>query len=159
MQLTNVVIAVAVLAYVLYRQVIPRQVREGRLYTIPLVLLVLGVAQGHLVDPAHRSPSVVLLVAEAACALVFGAYRASTMKIWRDEKGVLWRQGTVVTVLAWVASIAARIGLAAVGTADHVKAGNGGILMFLGLTLLVQNAIVDWRAGTSPNLRRATFNR
>lgn len=158
-ELPNLVIGVAVVGYVIYRQLRTRQVNEGRFYLLPLVLCGVGIAQGHLIDQEHRSVSEALLAAGFAAAVLLGAYRAWTMTIWRDTAGVLWRKGTPQTAVAWVLSFAARIGLAVVGAQAGVKSASGSILVFVGLTLLAQSAVVAWRANTLPAARTDTFNR
>jgi FtsH-binding integral membrane protein len=145
--LLNVLIALAVLALVLYRQLSARRVDDTRTsYRMPLLLGVVGIAQGGIVDMGHPALSVVLLAAEAVAAVAFGALRAATMRVWRDETNALWRKGTGWTLAAWLLSIASRVGLIALAHVLGVRQGTGGLLLFFGLTLLAQNAIVAWRA-------------
>lgn len=68
------------------------------------------------------------------------------MKVWQDERGARWRRGTPLTLGAWVLSVAVRVGLIAIGYWAGMKSETGGLLLFLGLTLLAQNAVVAWRA-------------
>ncbi|MDL4815867.1 hypothetical protein [Actinomadura opuntiae] len=150
----NVLIALAVLALVLYRQLRARPVGERRLYTVPAVLAVIGVAQGGLLDQAHMGPSVALLAGEAVAAVAFGALRAVTVRLWRAGDGELWRRGTGWTLAAWLVSILSRVGFLAAGHALGLKIGASAFLVFLALTLIVQNLLVMWRArrltGTAP---------
>ncbi len=151
----NIALALLAIGFVLYRQVQKRPVNEGRVLLLPVVLAGVGVAQGGLVDPHHQALSVALLAAEAVVAAALGLYRAYTVRIWR-EGGVLYRQGTWQTVLAWAVSIGLRVGLIAFGAGLGVKQSEGGILVFLGLTLLIQNTIVTWRGRTIPATGRVT---
>ena len=153
----NIALALLAVGYVLYRQVQKRPVNEGRSMLVPLVITGIGLAQGGLVDPHHAALSVGLLAIETLAAAALALYRAYTVRIWR-EGGTVWRQGTWQTVLAWVVSIGLRVGLIAAGTAMGVAQSKGGIMVFLGLTLLVQNAVVSWRARSLPANARATVN-
>lgn len=141
----NVLIALAVLGLVLYRQLRARPVAERRLYTIPAVLAVIGVAQGGLLDDAHPALSVALLAGEAAAAVAFGALRAVTVRLWRESDGGLWRRGTGWTLAAWLVSILSRVGFIAAGHALGLKLGSNLFLLFLALTLIAQNLLVVWR--------------
>ncbi|GAA2126385.1 hypothetical protein [Actinomadura napierensis] len=141
----NVLIALAVLALVLYRQLRSRPVGERRLYTLPAVLAVIGVAQGGLLDQAHAGLSVALLAVEAVTAVAFGALRAVTVRLWRADDGELWRRGTAWTLAAWLVSILSRVGFLAAGHALGLKVGSSVFLVFLALTLIVQNLLVAWR--------------
>jgi hypothetical protein len=150
----NVLIALAVLGLVLYRQLRARPVGERRLYTIPAVLAVIGVAQGGLLDDAHPALSVALLAGELVAAVAFGVLRAVTVRLWRESDGELWRRGTGWTLAAWLVSILSRVGFLAAGHALGLKLGSNLFLVFLALTLIVQNLLVVWRGrritGTAP---------
>ena len=150
----NVLIALAVLGLVLYRQLRARPVGERQLYTVPAVLAVIGLAQGGLPDDAHPAPSAALLAGEAVAAVAFGALRAVTVRLWRESDGGLWRRGTGWTVAAWLVSILSRVGFIAAGHALGLKLGSNLFLLFLALTLIVQNLLVVWRGrrvtGTAP---------
>ncbi|MFG2003192.1 hypothetical protein ACGFNU_28930 [Spirillospora sp. NPDC048911] len=142
---TGLLVAVLV-AYVLYRQLRTRPMCSEKAYLLPAVLVGAGLLQGGLLDTAHPLVSALLLAAGLVSALGLGAVRATTVRVWRDEHGVLWRRGTAWTVVIWLASIAVRAGLIATGYALGVHGEAGGLLLFLGLTLLVQNVVVGWRA-------------
>lgn len=150
----NVLIALAVLGLVLYRQLRARPVGERQLYTVPAVLAVIGLAQGGLLDAAHPALSAALLAGEAVAAVAFGALRAVTVRLWRESDGGLWRRGTGWTVAAWLVSILSRVGFIAAGHALGLKLGSNLFLLFLALTLIVQNLLVVWRGrrvtGTAP---------
>ncbi|MDL4775126.1 MULTISPECIES: hypothetical protein [Thermomonosporaceae] len=144
--LDSVLLAIAVLALVLYRQLRTRRLDEGRLYVLPVFLGVVGLFQGSLVDKVHPALSIGLLAVEAVAALALGGLRAVTVRIWRDERGVLWKRGNGWTAGAWLLSIAVRAGMIGAGYAAGIVPGAGGVLLFLGLTLLAQNLLVGWRA-------------
>ncbi|WP_433463049.1 hypothetical protein [Spirillospora sp. CA-128828] len=144
--LDNVLIALAVLALVLYRQLRSSPLDERRMYTVPLVLAVVGAAQGGLVDKVHPALSVALLAGEAVAAVGLGALRAITVRLWREDDGRLWRRGTGWTLAAWLTSLAIRAAFIGAGYAAGIKVATGGVLLFLSVTLLVQNLVVGLRA-------------
>jgi hypothetical protein len=145
-QIQTALLVVALVAFVLYKQLQTRQVSAERAYTLPGIMMIIGVVQGGLYDRTHPAASVALLAAGVVSALGLGAVRATTMKIWQDERGARWRRGTPLTLAAWVLSVAVRVGLIGIGYWAGMKAETGGLLLFLGLTLLAQNAVVAWRA-------------
>jgi hypothetical protein len=145
-QIQTALLVVALVAFVLYRQLQTRQISAERAYTLPAVMVVIGVVQGGIYDKVHPAVSVAILIAGVVSALGLGAVRATTMKVWRDERGAMWRRGTPLTLGAWVLSVAVRVGLIGIGYWAGMKTETGGLLLFLGLTLLAQNAVVAWRA-------------
>ncbi|MFD0684908.1 hypothetical protein [Actinomadura fibrosa] len=148
--LDDVLLAIAVLAFVLHRQMRARPLDERSLATIPIVMIIIGAAQGGLADAAHPAVSVALLAAEAVAAVALGVWRAATVHLWRGPGGALWRRGTAWTAAAWTASIAIRAALIGAGYAAGVHPAAGAVLVFLGLTLLVQNLAVGLRARRMP---------
>ncbi|MFC5181655.1 DUF1453 domain-containing protein [Actinomadura harenae] len=146
----NVLLVLLVLGLVLRRQLTARQINEAKMYTLPAVLVIVGVAQGGLIDRAHEALSVWLLVVEAAAGLVLGAMRAATMRLWREPDGTLWRRGGGLTIVAWIVSIAVRVGLLGIAYALGVRTGSGNLIAFLGVSLLAQYAILDLRSRSLP---------
>ncbi|NVI87897.1 DUF1453 domain-containing protein [Actinomadura sp. BRA 177] len=144
--LDNVLLGLAVLALVLYRQLRTRSVDERRMYTVPLVLAVVAVAQGGLIDSGHLAPSLGLFAGEAVAAVGLGVLRAVTVRLWREHDGTLWRRGTGWTLAAWLVSVAIRAAFVGAGYAAGIKPAAGGVLLFLAVTLLVQSLVVGRRA-------------
>lgn len=150
----NVLIALAVLALVLSRQLQKREVREAQPYRLVLVLGVVGVVetvqfhQQHAVSAAGWS----LLAASLLVGAGFGALRGTTMHVWR-EGGVLYRKGNAVTVVLWLVGIGLHLALdLATGHVDHDAAGLGSssVLLYLALTLGIQRVLVLERAEHVP---------
>ncbi|WP_026416894.1 hypothetical protein [Actinomadura oligospora] len=149
----NVLIVLLVLGLVLRRQLTARRIDEARMYTLPVVLVIVGVAQGGLIDRAHVVLSVGLLGVEALVALLLGAMRAATMRLWREPDGSLWRRGGGLTVVAWIVSITVRAGLLGIAYLVGVRTGSGNLIAFLGVSLLAQYAILDVRSRSLPARR------
>jgi hypothetical protein len=145
--LTDLVIGIAVLALLLGRQLTTRRLSET--YRLSLILAVIGVIEfvdflrGHPHDDGGIAAAV---VGSLVLAAGFGAVRALTVRVWRDN-GQLLRRGTWLTALLWVVSLAAHLGydyLVAghIAGKDGGNVGNATILLYLVVTLSVQQFIL-----------------
>jgi hypothetical protein len=147
--LTSIGIAVLILVFVLARQVQKRSVREDSRPVVLLVLLVIGVVE--LVQFVDRHPvngtGVAMLVASLVAAAGFGAIRAYTVRLWRED-GVLYRQGGVLTVLLWLVAIGVHFGADLL--IDHSGSAKGlssaALLLYIAVSFGVQRVIVRSRA-------------
>ncbi|NUP00568.1 MAG: hypothetical protein HOW71_06415 [Nonomuraea sp.] len=149
-------LVLAATALVIFRQMATRQVGRPAALVVPAVMIVIGAATGGVIDSRHLTLSLVMLAVEAVAALAFGAVRAATVRVWHDASGVAWSKATGWTLLAWLGSIAIRVGLYAAGAALGLATSTGGILLFLGLSLGTQAYLVARRARTAVagNVRR-----
>ncbi|POM22696.1 hypothetical protein BTM25_49000 [Actinomadura rubteroloni] len=144
----EIALVVVALGFVLSRQLSSRPLEEKSSFRVPLILAAVGLFSGGLIDRDHLAMSVTLLVAGLVVALGSGVVRALTVRVWRAEDGTLWRGGTAWTLAAWVSSVLLRVGLVVAGHVTGAASEGGGLLLFLGLTLVVQNALVVYRART-----------
>ncbi len=146
----TVVLDVVVVVWVLYRQIQVRRVRAQVNLRLSAVLAVVGLIElisfaGH----HHLSAKVVgvLVLSMLVGAGGFGAIRAATVHLWRDENGV-FRQGTWLTMALWIISLA--LHFAADWWIDAWKGPSGlasvSLLLYIGITYGVQNAVVHTRA-------------
>jgi multisubunit Na+/H+ antiporter MnhB subunit len=145
--LANIVIGVAVLALFLSRQLVTRRLSES--YRLSIILAIIGVVEfatflkGHPNDDGGIAEAV---VGSLVIAAVFGAVRALTVRVWR-ENGQLLRKGTWVTAVLWVLSLAAHLGYDDL-VAGHITGKNGGnvgdatILLYLVVTLTIQRFVL-----------------
>jgi uncharacterized membrane protein YvlD (DUF360 family) len=147
----SVFIGAVVLVLVLLRQVAVRPVPRVLRVTVPVFIGVIGLfeligyANGH-----HH-------IAGSAWAWVFGTLligavglgivRGLTVRIWTAGNWVL-RQGTAVTMVLWLVSLAVHFAGDAFGAHAHDGSGlvASSFLLYLGLTLGVQAAVVHRRA-------------
>jgi hypothetical protein len=146
----TVVLDVVVVVWVLYRQIQVRRVRAQVNLRLSAVLAVIGLIE--LISYAghhHLSAKVVgvLVLSMLVGAGGFGAIRAATVHLWRDESGV-FRQGTWLTMALWIVSLALHFG--ADWWIDAWKGPSGlasvSLLLYIGITYGVQNAVVHARA-------------
>ena len=143
----NIVVGLAVLALLLWRQTRKRSVREDRRPVVLVVLLVLGVLQlSSYLKLVPASASVIaLLAATLLLGAGFGVVRAWSVRIWRED-GQLWRQGNWLTAVLWLAGFAVHIGLDAVFDGVAHGLGAGSILLYLAISLGAQRLFVQSRA-------------
>jgi hypothetical protein len=151
----SLVIGVLVLAFLLYRQLIVRRLRET--YRVVVIFAILGVVQLSQYLSAsgtHIGGKVaVALVGSAVLAAVMGVLRALTVRIWRGEENQLFRQGTWVTAILWIIAVAAHLGLdALVARGSGSGSGSGGnigdatLTLYLAVSLGVQQVVLLRRA-------------
>jgi hypothetical protein len=159
--ITNLIIGVLVLAWVLSRQLMTRRLSES--YRLALILAVIGIVEfvnflgGHPHDDGGISAAV---IGSLVLAAAFGAIRALTVSVWRED-GQLLRKGTWLTGVLWILSLAAHLGYDDL-VAGHVTGKNGGnvgdatVLLYLVVTLTIQRFVLLNRvarqeaAGTLP---------
>jgi hypothetical protein len=156
----GLLIALVVLAWLLWRQLQVRELRRDRSLLLPLILTAAGVVE--IVDYGKQHPlhlvGYALLAVSVVVAGIFGAIRASTVRLWVDH-GRVMRQGTYVTCALWLVAIAIHIaGDQAIAPHDADRLGGASLLLYLGVTLAVQRACLNerarrhsWRAAPHPS--------
>jgi hypothetical protein len=145
----TIALDVLIAVYVLSRQRRIRLVPRVLSLRLPIVLGVIGLIDllsytnnHHVTGRDYLWVLATLIVG----ALVLGAIRAFTVKIWTSDQWVV-RQGTWVTIGLWVLSLALHF-VSDVGAA-HNGAGNfeaASFLLYLAVTYGVQNYVVHRRA-------------
>lgn len=137
----DIVISLAVLALILYRQLQVR--RASPTLLLPAALIVIGLAElATLSKGSSKLTSgeigilIALLVLDAAG---LGVLRAWTVRLWRDGEGVL-RQGTWITVGLWLVGIVIH---EVVDLVAHIPSSS--LLLYLGVTLLAQQLVLQAR--------------
>jgi len=145
--LTNLIIGVVVLMLFLSLQLATRRLSES--YRLPIILGVIGIVKlanflkGH---PNNDGGIAEALVGSLVIAAVFGAVRALTVRVWR-ENGQLLRKGTWLTAVLWILSLAAHLGYDDL-VAGHITGKNGGnvgdatLLLYLVVTLTIQRFVL-----------------
>jgi hypothetical protein len=143
----NIVAAVAVLALLLSRQLMPRRLSES--YRLSIILAVIGVVEfvtflkGH---PHHGGAITVAVVGSLVIAAASGAARTPTIRVWQ-QGDQLMRQGTWLTAVIWIVGYGAHLGFDYL-VAGHVTGTNGGnvgaatSLLYLVVTLTIQRFIL-----------------
>lgn len=145
-------IGLAVLLYILIRQVIPRRVSMDA----PVILLgilgllgVAGIAFGVKSLPHGLSlDTALVLVAMFPVACAAGWSRAYTIRLYNGESDQLMRQGTVLTILLWLVSFGVHYAMAV--WTDHLAGGGllgrASIYIYLAISLTTQGILLRRRA-------------
>ena len=152
----NLVIGLAVLALILYRQMQVRPVKANT--RLPLILAVIGVIEltQFLQHHAHGPAVYAALLGSLALAAVLGAVRAFTVRVWVDAGGQAMRQGTWLTTVLWLVSLGVHLGYDYLVDGKGAQAGLGtaSLTLYFAVTYAVQALILQWRvqriAATSP---------
>ncbi len=145
---TELVVGVAILALLVYRQLRARPLRANQ--RLLLILLVIGVIETYgYFEGGKRSASAaaVALVGSLVLAVVFGAVRAFTVRIWAQD-GQPWVQGNLLTAVLWVLALAAHLGFDyLVGQHKDIgDIGNATVVLYLVASLGVQRGVMIYRA-------------
>jgi hypothetical protein len=147
----NIVIGLAVVALLISRQLRSRPVQESSAVRLVVILGVIGVidmvsaAKHHTVGPSAVS----LIALGLVLAGGFGAWRAMTVRVWRNTDGTAWRQGTLATAVLWIVAIAVHIVIdLIIGSTDKSASGvaAASILVYLAISLGVQREVLRARA-------------
>ncbi|WP_328378913.1 DUF1453 family protein [Streptomyces sp. NBC_00440] len=146
--LSDVAVAVAVIALVLVRQFRPQQVNhDRRWWLLPAILVFVALRQHGLLDAHHPALSVLVIGGELLAGLLMGAGWAWTTKVWSEPDGSVWTRGTKATAAVWIVGMIVRFGVAGLGALAGVSLGTGAMLLALASSLLVRAGVLAWRAG------------
>ncbi|MGJ0118562.1 hypothetical protein ACQ7HM_05075 [Williamsia sp. MIQD14] len=142
--LTDIVIAVAVICFILYRQMRPTPVGTSPRTAIILTAVGAFVAAKSLDGSAFDALDVVVLGVSTVVGLAIAVVRAHSVRIYRDPAmGTAYGRGTVLTAGLWLIGIAAHVGI---DLAASSSVAGSTLLFYLGSVLLVQNLVVSARA-------------
>lgn len=143
----DVVVVIAIVGYVIGRQLVGEPVRGKRLIVLPAVLVVIGAIDLHSSHLPARSVDIVILVVSGVVAAAIGTGQGWVMRL-ESRDGVLWAQLPATGLLLWAALVAARIGLTGVALASHahLASSSSTIILMLGINRLSQAAVVAPRA-------------
>jgi hypothetical protein len=145
---TDIVLGVAVLALLIYRQLAARPVNASALRLL-VILGVIGVLQtAQFLGQNHSGTLTYAAIAGSLLiAAAFGALRAATVRIWL-QNGQAWSRGNWLTALLWVAAVAAHLGYDALVAHGHSNRGLGSatVVLYLAVSLGFQRVIVHQRA-------------
>ena len=140
----DVILGVAALVLLIYRQLSARPVNTPALRLIA-VLLVIGLFQtSRFLSQDHAHPlTFAALGGSLVLAAIFGALRARTVRVWLDD-GQAWSQGNWLTAILWIASLAVHLGYdILVGHGNSIRGlGVATIVLYLAISLGFQRILV-----------------
>jgi hypothetical protein len=149
--IVSILVGVAIAALLVVRQLRAQPVNAN--FRIPLILGIIGLIEvtNYLGKVHGGSKTIAALAGSLVLAAVLGAARAATVRLWVQD-GQPWRQGTWLTGVLWVLSLAAHFGLDYLLDPHAPNGGVGGasILLYLAITYTVQRLIVQTRAQRIP---------
>jgi hypothetical protein len=150
---------VAVVVLLVARQIRPQRIAGGdrRWFVVPAIMVILGLRQGHLVDPHHTAVSGGLLAAELVVGLLMGVGWAFTSRVWTDPDGSVWSRGTKGTAGVWLAGMAARFGIMGLGALAGVHQSYGALLITLGVSFALRSVLLTHRAAALTPGRGAPY--
>jgi hypothetical protein len=143
----RIIAVIAVIGYVIGRQLMGEPLRGRRVVVLPVILTIIGVSD--LGDSAHHLQVVdeVSLVISGLIVATIGAGQGWLMRL-ESRNGVLWGQAPAASLWLWLLLVVSR--LLMTGIADwmhaHVAAGASTILLMLGVNRLAQAAVIVPRA-------------
>lgn len=141
-------IGLVILAIVIGMQLMPRPL--GGDYRIPVVLAAIGLFESVSFLRDHHGGSLVAAIAGSlVLAAATGALRAPSVKLWVQD-GQVWRRGSWLTGVLWIASLAAHLGYDALVTHGSVDVGSATILLYFAVSQAVQRLILSARAVRLP---------
>jgi len=142
----NLVIGLAVLVFILYRQMQVRSVKGNM--RLPLILAVIGVIEltQFLQHHKHGPAVYAALVGSLVLAAIFGAVRAATVRVWMDG-GQAMRQGTWLTTVLWLVSLGLHLGYDYLVDGKGAQAGLGtaSLTLYFAVTYTIQRVVLQWR--------------
>ncbi|MFI9720119.1 DUF1453 domain-containing protein [Streptomyces sp. NPDC052396] len=144
----DAVVIIAVVAFLLVGQARPRRLSADarRWWLLPAVLVFVALRKPDLVDSAHPTASLALLVGGLLSGLAVGAAWAWTTRIWADESGAIWARGGKATAGVWLGGILLRLGLYGAGVLAGVHQGTGALLLTMAAMLLARTGLLVRRA-------------
>ena len=143
----NLLIGLAVLALLVYRQLQVRPVRAN--FRLPLILAVIGVIQlSQFLKTDHHTGTVfAALAGSLVLAAITGAIRAMTVRVW-IQAGQALRQGTWITAMLWVVSLGVHLGYDYLvdGKGSQSGLGTASLTLYFAVTYTIQRFILQAKA-------------
>jgi hypothetical protein len=145
----EIVLGIAVLGLVIYRQVVARPINARGLRLIAILAIIGVVETVDYLQKYHSSTGTyAALGGSLVLAAVFGVLRAGTVRLWSQD-GQVWMKGNWLTALLWIVALGAHLGYDALVAHGHGSAGNIGtatVVLYLAVSLGVQRLVGQYRA-------------
>jgi hypothetical protein len=143
----SVIAVIAVVGYVISRQLTGEALRGKRVVLLPVILSVIGIADLGSNKVSVRPVDIVCLVVGGIVVAAIGAAQGAVTRL-ESRNGSLWGQLPVKGLWLWVLLILARVAMTLVadGLDAKVAASGATILLMLGINRLGQAAVVVTRS-------------
>ena len=143
----NLLVGLAVLSLLVYRQLQVRPVRAN--FRLPLILAVIGVIEltQFLKTDHHTRTVFTALAGSLVLAAITGAIRAMTVRVW-IQAGQALRQGTWITAVLWVVSLGVHLGYDYLVDGKGAQSGLGtaSLTLYFAVTYTIQRLILQAKA-------------
>jgi hypothetical protein len=138
-----VLAVIAVIGYVIGRQLMGEPLRGKRVVLLPVVLAVAGAADLGTHGRHVRPVDVVFLVISGLIAVTIGLLQGRMMRL-EDRNGALWGQMPVRALWLWALLVGSRLIMTVIAhiVGAKVAGSSAPIIMLLGINRLGQAAIV-----------------
>jgi len=141
--LNTYVLWAAIAVFFIVRQFMSAPIRPRSLLVVPLVMGYFGI-QAIVKTPPETVLAGTVFLVNVVAGVVLGLARGASTKVWQAADGTWMRRGTLLTLVLWIVSIAARVGI---GFASHGATPLDTITFFLAVTFAAQNLAVWLRIG------------
>ncbi|MBU3866497.1 hypothetical protein KN815_21235 [Streptomyces sp. 4503] len=147
MNVLQVLAAIAVVIFVIARQLRGEPLRGKRLILLPAVLAIVGFTSLGKGGRHLTTTDLACLVISAVIAAGIGTAQGALLRL-EPRDGVLWARMPVYGLWLWLALVVSRVVMTVVAVAlhAHVAGSSAPILVLLGLNRLGQAAVVTPRA-------------
>jgi hypothetical protein len=139
----TIIAVVAIIAFVIGRQLMGEPLRGKRVVLLPVILTVIGLSDLGSKSQPVTPTDIAFLVVGGLLAAGIGAAQGSVMRL-ESRDGALWGQMPLTGLWLWALLIGTR--LLVTGVADvagaHVAGSTSTILLMLGINRLAQAAVV-----------------
>lgn len=146
----EVIIAIAVIGYLLVRRVLGEPAEGKRMLLLPAILTVIGLVQ--ITQVSQSGVSLAFLAASTAASVLIGVLRGASVRVF-ERDGLVFMKYTAVSIGLLVANVVIRLGAGLLlGVIDPSASDSvsKGVLLALGASLLAEGLVVLFKAvGTS----------
>lgn len=142
---TEIVLIVVLVAYAIYRQSERHEIVGNTRFKLAIVYGVVGLVVGGLHVP-DQPAEYALLAISIVLSVAVGLARGRLTRIWRADNGLVYAQGTALTISLFLGMVLVKFGLGTwayfAGVSDD--GGFGEVLIMIALMVAFQ-AEIQWR--------------
>lgn len=150
---TEIVLLVVLVAYAIYRQSQRHEIVGNTRFKLAIVYGIVGLIVGGLHMP-DQPVEYALLAISILLSVAVGLARGRLTTIWRGEDGLVYAQGTALTIGLFLGMVAVKFGLGTwayfAGVSDD--GGFGEVLLMIALMVAFQ-AEIQWRRANTLGAR------
>ncbi len=138
---------VALTGYSVYRQTRRSELVAESRFKLAIVYAIVGICLGGMHAPIGVAGYGLLAAGLVLSALV-GVVRGQLTRVWREEDGRMYSQGTALTVGLFLGMIVVKFALGFLAYVAHINdgAGIGEVLVMIAIMIAVQAQIVHHRS-------------